>query len=147
MTDKRKKRIRDLAEKLDVSRRSAANLLDAGRPHGVHEPDSLRTPMPTSTCLYCRETKDANVFNREHVLPEAFGKYEGNFVLKGVVCEACNTYFANHLDIKLARDSIEGLDRYREDRVRPWRSSQGPGERRRVLSGRGGLVGTVGRWP
>jgi hypothetical protein len=31
MTDKRKKRIRELADKLDVSRRGAANRLDAGR--------------------------------------------------------------------------------------------------------------------
>jgi hypothetical protein len=38
MTDKRKKRIRELAEKLDVSRRSAANLLDTGRPREVREP-------------------------------------------------------------------------------------------------------------
>lgn len=66
--------------------------------------------MPT--CLYCRETKPNDAFNREHVVPEAFGRFENNFVLNGVVCEACNTYFGRHLDIHLARDSIEGLDRY-----------------------------------
>jgi hypothetical protein len=63
-------------------------------------------------CLYCHETKDITAFNREHVIPEAFGTFEGNFVLKGVVCTACNKHFGDHLDIKLARDSIEGLDRY-----------------------------------
>jgi hypothetical protein len=73
--------------------------------------------MPT--CLYCHEIKDANAFNREHVVPEAFGKFEGNFVLREVVCAACNKYFGDHLDITLARDSIEGLDRYEHGVKRP----------------------------
>jgi hypothetical protein len=63
-------------------------------------------------CIYCHEAKDAGAFNREHALPEAFGTFENNMVLQHVVCEACNTYVANHLDVRLARDSIEGLDRY-----------------------------------
>ena len=63
-------------------------------------------------CLYCHEVKEADAFNRERVIPEAFGGFEENMVLKLVVCETCNTYFANHLELRLARDSIEGLDRY-----------------------------------
>ena len=63
-------------------------------------------------CLDCHEVKEADAFNREHVIPEAFGRFEENMVLKLVVCETCNTYFANHLELRLARDSIEGLDRY-----------------------------------
>lgn len=63
-------------------------------------------------CLYCQEVKEADAFNREHVLPEAFGLFEENLVLKLVVCRACNTYFDKHLEIRLARDSIEGLARY-----------------------------------
>ncbi len=45
MTNTRKKRIRELAEKLDVSRRSAANLVDAGRPREVREDTSDSEPL------------------------------------------------------------------------------------------------------
>jgi hypothetical protein len=62
-------------------------------------------------CIYCLEKQPDDQFNREHVIPEAFGKFEGNLVLE-CVCEACNTYFANTIDLKLARDSIEGIDRF-----------------------------------
>jgi hypothetical protein len=64
------------------------------------------------TCLYCLESKADSEFNREHVVPEAFGKFDSNFVLLGTVCEACNSYFGSTLDLKLARQAIEGLDRY-----------------------------------
>jgi hypothetical protein len=66
---------------------------------------------PSRTCIYCREFKTASDFNREHVVPDAFGRYEGAFVLT-TVCSTCNAYFGDRLDIRLARESIEGLDRY-----------------------------------
>src|SRR6266511_207787 len=67
--------------------------------------------MPT--CLYCRENRDSKDFNREHVIPEAFGLFGSEtFVLHEAVCRECNSYFGNHLELKLGRDSIEGLDRY-----------------------------------
>jgi hypothetical protein len=66
--------------------------------------------MPT--CLYCLESKDASAFNREHVVPETFGKFNSNFVLQETLCESCNSYFGGTLDLKLARQTIEGLDRY-----------------------------------
>jgi hypothetical protein len=62
--------------------------------------------------LYCRQNLESKHFNREHVLPEAFGSFEDNLVLIDTVCETCNAYFGNHLELKLARDSIEGLERY-----------------------------------
>jgi len=67
--------------------------------------------MPT--CLYCRATKDSTLFNREHVVPESFGRFRGNFVLKNVICRDCNDYFGRTLDLKLARETVEGLDRYK----------------------------------
>jgi hypothetical protein len=73
--------------------------------------------MPT--CLYCLETKELGSFNREHVIPEAFGKFEDNLVLHGTVCTACNSHFGRTLDLKLGRHSIEGLDRYEADVKRP----------------------------
>lgn len=73
----------------------------------------------TPRCIYCRETKPIEQFNREHVVPDAFGKFDGNLVLNGVVCWACNQYFGDSLDRRIARDTIEGLDRYEHGVRRP----------------------------
>jgi hypothetical protein len=62
-------------------------------------------------CIYCLEDKALTAFNgREHVIPQAFGLFEGNLVLK-CVCDDCNTIFGNSIDLKIARDSVEGIDR------------------------------------
>ncbi len=73
--------------------------------------------MPSARCVYCRLTKDLREFNREHVLPEAFGKYEANLVLAGCVCVGCNDYFSKHLDTPLARDTKEGIERFQHGLV------------------------------
>ena len=62
-------------------------------------------------CIYCLEKKPDEAFNAEHVIPQAFGKFEDNLVLD-CVCQDCNDYFGGTLDLKFARDSIEGLDRF-----------------------------------
>jgi len=51
-------------------------------------------------------------FNREHVLPQSFGKFLGNFVLHESVCESCNLFFSRDLELPLARDTWEGIERY-----------------------------------
>lgn len=67
--------------------------------------------MPT--CIYCREEKDKTGFRRrEHVLPDAFGRFIGALTLKNIVCDACNTEFSKTLDLYLARDTPIGLARY-----------------------------------
>src|ERR1019366_4334607 len=63
-------------------------------------------------CIYCMVEKSAADFNRDHVIPEAFGLFEGNFVL-ACVCTACNQFFGDTVELKLARDSIEAHDRVR----------------------------------
>jgi HNH endonuclease len=71
-------------------------------------------------CIYCEELKPLSAFNREHVMPEAFGKFEGNnFVLHGDVCIACNSHFGDTIDRALARDSMEGMQRFRSGLMRP----------------------------
>ena len=62
-------------------------------------------------CIYCLQKKPEGEFNAEHVVPQAFGKFEDNLVLD-CVCSECNGYFGKTLDLKLARDSIEGIDRF-----------------------------------
>lgn len=81
--------------------------------------DSSHAETPTTKCLYCDETKTLDRFNREHVIPEAFGKYEENLVLRGCVCWDCNDHFGMTLDRALARDSKEGLDRFVHGLVEP----------------------------
>jgi len=48
----------------------------------------------------------------EHVIPQSFGMFENSPTLNNVVCDDCNQYFGNKLEIIFARDSIEGLLRY-----------------------------------
>src|ERR1700761_2082929 len=62
-------------------------------------------------CIYCLTAKDTRDFNIEHVLPQAFGRFEDNLTLD-CVCTACNQTLGDTVDRKLARDSVEGLDRF-----------------------------------
>ncbi len=48
----------------------------------------------------------------EHVIPQSFGVFKNNFTLHNAVCDNCNQYFGDNLEIALARDSLEGLSRY-----------------------------------
>jgi hypothetical protein len=66
------------------------------------------------TCIYCRRTDPSCGFNREHVIPEALGKFEHGLVLSdSEVCQDCNQHFGDTLDRFLNRDSAEALLRYR----------------------------------
>lgn len=69
--------------------------------------------MARFTCIWCLQEKDETAFNVEHVMPQAFGTYEQNFTLVNIVCQACNSLFSRDLEPWLARDSLEGYDRYR----------------------------------
>jgi hypothetical protein len=66
------------------------------------------------TCIYCGATEEHVAFNREHVVPESFGRFNGALVLHDMVCVGCNSHFGDTIDRALARDSIEGLERYRQ---------------------------------
>src|SRR5262245_22649887 len=64
-------------------------------------------------CVYCRAAQPESAFNREHVVPEAFGTFANNFVLCNRVCRGCNSYFSKEFELTLGRDSMEGLERFR----------------------------------
>ncbi len=71
-------------------------------------------------CIYCLEIKSDNSFTKaEHVLPQAFGLFQNNFTLTGVVCDECNQYFGDKLEIDLGRDTFEGISRYKYGIQRP----------------------------
>src|SRR4030095_602991 len=69
-------------------------------------------------CIYCLENKDPQFFLKtEHVMPQSFGRFQNNFTLNRqkhsqIVCDLCNQYFGDNLEINLARDTFEGVSRY-----------------------------------
>jgi len=65
-------------------------------------------------CIYCIEEKPASSYRgREHVIPRAFGTFENNLVLRGSVCDDCNQFFGNEIELYLGRDSFESIERLR----------------------------------
>jgi HNH endonuclease len=73
--------------------------------------------MPQRTCIYCSQVCDVSEFNTEHVIPQAFGRFEQNLTLD-CVCSECNAHFGRTIDLALGRDSIEALLRFFHD-VKP----------------------------
>jgi len=67
--------------------------------------------MANQKCIYCLEDLERSRFDKEHVLPKAFGTFNENLTLSHHVCRDCNNYFGWKLDFFLARDSIEALRR------------------------------------
>jgi hypothetical protein len=64
-------------------------------------------------CIYCLENKHENAYTKtEHVIPQSFGVFKNNFTLNRVVCDDCNKYFGENLELDLARDTYEGLSRF-----------------------------------
>jgi hypothetical protein len=64
------------------------------------------------TCIYCKAQDKP--FNREHVMPQAFGTFEPeSAILYDCVCADCNNYFGRTLELPLSRDSTEALLRLR----------------------------------
>ena len=64
-------------------------------------------------CIYCTNTKDKNQFNREHVIPKAFGTFGvDTLVLNNLVCQECNQSLGNSVDRVFAQKSLEGVQRF-----------------------------------
>lgn len=74
-------------------------------------------------CIYCRQQKPIREFNKEHVLPRAFGSFIGAPTLARPrefrVCGACNQTLGDSLDIGLARGSWEAIVRIERGLVDP----------------------------
>jgi hypothetical protein len=67
--------------------------------------------MEKPQCIYCLRS-DVTFKEREHVVPESFGTFSSDtFTLHSKVCDECNQYYGDNLDILLARDTREGLKR------------------------------------
>lgn len=65
-------------------------------------------------CIYCRETGNDRFKGVEHVMPESFGTFGSQTPTLNCVCDECNAYFGKELDQLLARDTLEGVFRYKK---------------------------------
>jgi hypothetical protein len=84
-------------------------------------------------CIWCTLEKGLAAFNVEHVMPRSFGLFEDNPTLVHVVCKDCNDFFAKQLEPSLAKDSLEGFDRFRYGLKPPQEfSSLGPRSTTRI---------------
>jgi hypothetical protein len=71
-------------------------------------------------CIYCFEDKPSTSYTKvEHVMPQSFGVFRANFTLENRVCDDCNEFFGDNLEIVLARDSVEGTSRFEFGLKRP----------------------------
>jgi len=83
-------------------------------------------------CIYCLEEKPGDYFKKtEHVLPQSFGRFKNNFTLNKVVCDDCNKYFGDHLEISLGRDTFEGMSRF-EHKIKEPKDFKSPGKKSRL---------------
>jgi hypothetical protein len=88
-------------------------------------------------CIYC--LSQDNPFDREHVIPQAFGNFEPtSFILYDAVCKPCNSYFGKTLDFALSRDSTEALLRFRYGVKAPSEANQLPYHRIELKVGESG---------
>lgn len=63
-------------------------------------------------CIYCREKHPPSSYTKaEHVIPQSFGKFRNNLTLRQLVCDACNQFFGDSIELALARDTLEGQSR------------------------------------
>ena len=76
--------------------------------------DSDGRSMENDVCIYCDETDQAKFSGREHVIPQAFGKFGAKTPTLRCVCDGCNAIFGRQLDQMLARDTPEGVSRYHQ---------------------------------
>jgi hypothetical protein len=62
-------------------------------------------------CIYCLQDKNKLDFQkREHVIPQCFGRFTpDNLVLRDLVCDECNQFFGDKIELFWGRDSLEGL--------------------------------------
>ncbi len=65
-------------------------------------------------CIYCRKEADDGFSGVEHVIPQGFGTFSSETPTLDCVCDDCNAYFGKELDQVLARDTLEGITRYKK---------------------------------
>src|SRR6266849_2188930 len=72
-----------------------------------------REDTPT-ICIYCPETRSEQFTGVEHVIQQSFGTFADQTPTLRCVCDGCNAYFKKELDQVFARETIEGITRYKK---------------------------------
>lgn len=67
-------------------------------------------------CIYCKQDDPARFKGVEHVVPQAFGTFGSQTPTLNCVCDDCNGHFGKNHDAYLARETIEGITRYKRRR-------------------------------
>lgn len=67
-------------------------------------------------CVYCGNRDLAFFTKREHVIPQSFGTFDSETPTLQCVCDGCNSFFMRELDQLLARETLEGITRYKKGR-------------------------------
>jgi HNH endonuclease len=76
---------------------------------GIYASNLLETGTSVARCIYCLEDKSEEHYRKaEHVVPQSFGRFQNNFTLHRTVCDSCNQFFGDTLELSLARDTMEG---------------------------------------
>lgn len=65
-------------------------------------------------CIYCKTINQEKFKGVEHVMPQSFGTFGSETPKLNCVCDECNNYFGRELDQALARDTLEGITRYKK---------------------------------
>ena len=61
-------------------------------------------------CIYCLlDKKESDFRKREHVIPQCLGRFSNNLLLNKFVCDDCNQYFGDKVELFLGRDSLESI--------------------------------------
>jgi hypothetical protein len=62
-------------------------------------------------CIYCLQDKSKSSFQkREHVIPQFFGRFTpDNLILRELVCDECNQFFGDKIELFWGRDSLESI--------------------------------------
>ena len=65
-------------------------------------------------CIYCPNIDPVDFKGKEHVLPKSFGTFGPQTPTLKCVCDKCNAFFKKELDQTMARDTLEGITRYKK---------------------------------
>ena len=66
------------------------------------------------TCIYCKQNDPEKFKGVEHVVPQAFGVFGSATPTLDCVCDDCNDHFGKNHDLYLARETVEGVVRYKK---------------------------------
>lgn len=70
--------------------------------------------MKIKICIYCGNSDATKFKGVEHVIPQAFGTFGSATPTLDCVCDDCNAHFGKNHDQYLARETVEGVVRYKK---------------------------------